>query len=238
MMSIFTLFINAEFPIPLFTAFWYLLSSPHSQFSMLILIRRQQRATNYNAQCCYKINDNEKESRTPLTADHCSIHKYTYLVLILLKPSQSSRSCHCSQSLRPRCSELSSRCRIVFLSYSIMSDTGFDSDSDSVSDSINVPVDVDEDEDNASISSTAREYCNRLRSDDPHALPGPIAFLDIGDGVSEADRIGIAQALQENTFVTEIAVQLLQNTKRSTKAFAKYVKASKHLLCTVSDFGW
>jgi hypothetical protein len=50
------------------------------------------------------------------------------------------------------------------------------------------------------------------------------------DGLSEAERIGVAQALEENTSVKRIYLQLLQqNTKRSTMAVAKYVKASKHL---------
>jgi hypothetical protein len=107
-----------------------------------------------------------------------------------------------------------------------MSDTDTGSDSESDSDSSNVRVDFDDD---ASISSTVRDQCNRLRSDDPHALPGPIAFLDIGGGRSEAERIGVSQARQENTTVTEITVRFLQYNKRSTKAVAKYVKASKHL---------
>jgi hypothetical protein len=99
------------------------------------------------------------------------------------------------------------------------------SDTDSDSDSINVPVDVDD----SSIPSNVREHCNRLRSDDPRDSQGPNDFLDIGDGLSDAERIGVAQALQENTSVKRIVVQLLQYTKRSTKAVAKYVKASKHL---------
>jgi hypothetical protein len=105
-----------------------------------------------------------------------------------------------------------------------MSDTDTGSDSDS--DSSDVRVDLDD----ASISPTVREQCNRLRTDDPRRVSqGPNDVLNISSGRSEAERIGIAQALEENTTITDIAVQLLHDTKISTKAFAKYVKASKHL---------
>jgi hypothetical protein len=104
-----------------------------------------------------------------------------------------------------------------------MSDT--DTGSDSESDSSNVRVDLDD----ASIGSIDREQWNRLRSDDPRVSQGPNDFLDISSDRSEAERIGVAQALQENTSVKRIAVELFQSAKRSTKAVAKYVKASKHL---------
>jgi hypothetical protein len=94
-----------------------------------------------------------------------------------------------------------------------MSDT--DSDSDSVSDSIDVDLD------DTSISPTVREQCNRLRTDDPRVSQVPNDFLDISSGRSEAERIGIAQALQENTTVKRIYHQLLQSTKRSTKGRCK-----------------
>jgi hypothetical protein len=108
-----------------------------------------------------------------------------------------------------------------------MSDTETDADtgSESESDSSNVRVDLDD----ASISPTVREQCNRLRTDDPRFSQGPNDVLDISSGRSEAERIGIAQALEENTSVKRIHLHLLQNTKRSAKAFARYVKASKHL---------
>jgi hypothetical protein len=181
------------------------------------------------AQCrsccrCEKIQDNEGESLSPLTADHCSLkatsYKYTCLVLILAK-AESVLSIVSLSSATPSAVQLT----VYRLLYHIciMSDT--DTGSDSESDSNNVRVDVDD----ASISSSVREHCNRLRSDDPRVSQGPNDFLDISSGRSEAECIGVAQALQENTSVKRIILELLQNTKRSTKAVAKYVKASKHL---------
>jgi hypothetical protein len=108
-----------------------------------------------------------------------------------------------------------------------MSDTETDADtgSESESDSSNVRVDLDD----ASISPTVREQCNRLRTDDPRVSQGPNDVLNMSWGLSEAERIGVAQALQENTSVKRIYLELFQSAKRSTKAVAKYVKASKHL---------
>jgi hypothetical protein len=100
-----------------------------------------------------------------------------------------------------------------------MSDTNTDTDSDYESDS-----------DSDSISfPDVREYCNRLRSDDPRVSQGPYTDLDIGYNLSDAERTGVAQALEQNTSVKRSVVQLLQYTKRSTKAVAKYARASKHL---------
>jgi hypothetical protein len=89
------------------------------------------------------------------------------------------------------------------MSDSIMSDTDTGSDSDS--DSSNVHVDLDD----ASISSTVREQCNRLRSDDPRvSSQGPNDVLNISWGLSEAERIGVTQALKDNTSVKRIHLQL------------------------------
>jgi Ran GTPase-activating protein (RanGAP) involved in mRNA processing and transport len=88
-------------------------------------------------------------------------------------------------------------------------------------------------EDNASTSPTFREYCNKLRANDPTVLPRDNLPLKICPLLSESEHIELADALIHNTRVQRIFMELDDYTERSAQAMAKYFRASEVLRCVI-----
>jgi Ran GTPase-activating protein (RanGAP) involved in mRNA processing and transport len=78
------------------------------------------------------------------------------------------------------------------------------------------------------LSSTFLDFCIKVRNNDPSILPQPGWPLRIRH-ISEKECIELADALLENTSVTDLELQILMYTKDSAEAMAKYVRTSKHL---------
>jgi Ran GTPase-activating protein (RanGAP) involved in mRNA processing and transport len=91
------------------------------------------------------------------------------------------------------------------------------------------------------MSVAVREFCNRLRANDPDILDGKRVFKasNILRGKTEAECIEVFQALKENTSVTRIDLSTLYVcTERSILVAAEYVESSKTLqTLEMSDSG-
>jgi Ran GTPase-activating protein (RanGAP) involved in mRNA processing and transport len=84
------------------------------------------------------------------------------------------------------------------------------------------------DDGRALLSSTFLEICAKVRNNDPSILPeigNPFRIRDL----SEREDIELADALLENTSVTYLQLDMVNHTKSSAEAMAKYVRTSKHL---------
>jgi Leucine-rich repeat (LRR) protein len=109
-----------------------------------------------------------------------------------------------------------------------MSDT--DSDPDSISDASNAHIDAGDDD--SSISSGARELCNRLLANDPGVFGDCVIVPFDHDGeYSDAENISVLQALKEYTSAKRIEFTLFQGnyTERYVLAAAECVESSKTL---------
>jgi hypothetical protein len=80
------------------------------------------------------------------------------------------------------------------------------------------------DDGRAVLSSTFLDFCVKVRKDDPSILPEPGQPFNIRR-MSEREGIELADALLENTSVTDLEL----DTKDSAEAMAKYVRTSKYL---------
>jgi Ran GTPase-activating protein (RanGAP) involved in mRNA processing and transport len=88
-------------------------------------------------------------------------------------------------------------------------------------------------EDSASTSPTFREYCDKLRANDPTVLPRDNFPFKIGPLLSEREHIELADALTQNTLIERIFMELDDYTERSAKAMAEYFRASEGLRCVI-----
>ncbi len=82
--------------------------------------------------------------------------------------------------------------------------------------------------DGVPFSSAFLEFCVKVRKNDPSILPEvgkPFNILQL----SEKQGIELADALLENTNVTNLALETDNYTKSSAEAMAKFVRTSKHL---------
>jgi hypothetical protein len=84
----------------------------------------------------------------------------------------------------------------------------------------------------ALLPSTFLEFCAKVRKDDPSILPEPGEPLRIRHWqMSEKEQMEIADALLENTNVTDLELGTEKYTRRSAEAMAKYMRTSKSLEC-------
>jgi hypothetical protein len=83
--------------------------------------------------------------------------------------------------------------------------------------------------DDNSLSLHFLEFCAKVRNNDPSILPEPDMPFKIRPSLSEKEGIELANALLENTNLTNLALSTDSYMKVSTEAMAKYVRTSKHL---------
>jgi Ran GTPase-activating protein (RanGAP) involved in mRNA processing and transport len=80
----------------------------------------------------------------------------------------------------------------------------------------------------ALLSSAFLEFCVKVRNNDPFILPAPGEPLRIRR-LSENEGMELADALLENTNVTDLELETGKYTKSSAEAMAKYLRTSKRL---------
>jgi Ran GTPase-activating protein (RanGAP) involved in mRNA processing and transport len=80
----------------------------------------------------------------------------------------------------------------------------------------------------ALLSSAFLEFCVKVRNNDPSILPAPGEPFRIRR-LSENEGMELADALLENTNVTDLELEMDNHTKSSAEAMAKYMGTSKRL---------
>jgi hypothetical protein len=79
------------------------------------------------------------------------------------------------------------------------------------------------------VSLAVRDFCAKLRANDPRILPPRDEPFEIYSYHPEAGRIEIARALGENTSVKRILLDVDDRSERFVEVLASYLRSSKHL---------